>query len=286
MATYIPTTDVDVITGVRQFRLINATGAIYNMTRPERLLHDPRGLGWGEEVTTQRLGMTYYTTEKKEKQSTPSGEMVFRTYRAYAEFLSFCQVGGLVLCYKPVSTWYYLPVSIQIEKTEIKPDTNHLVCPVSFTGLSYWRERVVAQTRQGDEEDTGKIYAYTYGYTYGTGRRNVFDFELVLPSYYTLTIFGPVSNPSYVVTQDGETVNSGTINTTIQAGHKLVINTDPNEMEIAEYTTAGEYVANQYGNSDFTTRRIFELPRGASRMTVTSNDITTPVVVIEVKKHV
>ena len=285
MAAYIPTTDVDIITGVRQFRLINKNGAIYNMTRPDRLLHDPQGLGWGEEVTTERLGMTYYVTDRNERQSTPSGEMVFRTYRAYAEFLSFCQVGGLILCYKPVNTWYYLPVVITIDKSEIKPDTDHLVCPVQFTGLSYWRERVVAQTRTG-EATGGKIYPYTYAYTYGTGRRNVFDFEQTLPSYFTLTIFGPATNPSYVVTQDGQTINSGKINATIQAGHKLVINTDPNEMEIAEYTSGGEYVANQYGNSDFTTARIFELPQGASRMTITSDDITPPVVVIEVKKHV
>lgn len=286
MAAYIPTTDVDIITGVRQFRLINKTGAIYNMTRPDRLLYDPQGLGWGEEVTTQRLGMTYYTVDKNELQSMPAGEMVFRTYRAYADFLSFCQVGGLVLCYKPVSTWYYLPVIITIDKSEIKPDTNHLVCPVRFTGLSYWRERIVAQTRTGGEETGGKIYPYVYPYIYGTGRRNVFDFELVLPSYFTLTIFGPVTNPAYTISQDGETVNSGKINTTIEAGHKLVINTDPNEMEIAEYTSGGEYVANRYGDSDFTTARIFELPRGASRMTITSEDITPPTVVIEVKKHV
>lgn len=287
MATgYIPSTDRDVITGVRQFRLINKNGAIYNMTRPERLLHDPEGLGWGEEITTERLGMTYYITDRQEVQSTPSGEMVFRDYEEYKTFLSFCQIGELVLCYKPLTIWYYLPVIINIGKSEIKPDTNHLICPVQFTGVSYWRERVIAQTSTGDDGDGGKIYNYTYAYTYGTGRKNAFDFDLTLPSYFTLSLFGVVTNPQYILTQGGKTIRTGRINAAIEAGHKLVINTDPNELEIREYTTGDTYVRNRYRDSDFTTRRLFELPRGRSRLVITSDDITPPTVVIEVKKHV
>jgi len=139
------------IAGVRQFKLINALGAEYDMTRPDALLHAPDGLGWGTEATVNRLGMTYIGINEKEIHQSPSGEMVFRTYEEYGRFLSFCQQGGLVLCYKPLDTWYYCECLISIQKSEIQWENNHLICPVQFTLLSYWYERVVAQTAEPPE---------------------------------------------------------------------------------------------------------------------------------------
>lgn len=139
------------INGVRQFKLINALGREYDMTRPDALLHAPDGLGWGTERTVNRLGMTYIGINEKEIHQSPSGEMVFRTYEEYGTFLSFCQQGGLVLCYKPIDTWYYCECLISIQKSEIQWENNHLICPVQFTLLSYWYEKVVAQTAEPPE---------------------------------------------------------------------------------------------------------------------------------------
>ena len=139
------------IAGVRQFKLINALGREYDMTRPDALLHAPDGLGWGTERTVNRLGMTYIGINEKEIHQSPSGEMVFRTYEEYGRFLSFCQQGGLVLCYKPIDTWYYCEALISIQKSEIQWENNHLICPVQFTLLSYWYEKVVAQTAEPPE---------------------------------------------------------------------------------------------------------------------------------------
>ena len=139
------------IAGVRQFKLINALGREYDMTRPDALLYAPDGLGWGTERTVNRLGMTYIAINEKEIHQSPSGEMVFRTYEEYGRFLSFCQQGGLVLCYKPLDTWYYCEALISIQKSEIQWENNHLICPVQFTLLSYWYEKVVAQTAEPPE---------------------------------------------------------------------------------------------------------------------------------------
>lgn len=139
------------IAGVRQFKLINGNGTEYDMTRPDALLHAPDGLGWGTERTVNRLGMTYIGINEKEIHQSPSGEMVFRTYEEYGRFLSFCQQGGLVLCYKPLDTWYYCECLISIQKSEIQWENNHLICPVQFTLLSYWYEKVVAQTAEPPE---------------------------------------------------------------------------------------------------------------------------------------
>lgn len=274
------------IPNVRQFKLINGNGAEYDMTRPEALFHDPDGLGWGTERTINRLGQTYIAIDEREIHQQPTGEMVFRNYTEYATFLSFCQVGDLQLAYKPRETWYYVRCLISINKSEIKHDTLHLVCPVTFTLTSYWYERVVAQTSEPEESGTSKTYRYTYSYQYGQGTVNAFDITLALPSYFKLTIFGERTNPAYRVLQNGSTIKTGKVNATVGSAQKLVINTNPKEMEIRLYTLSGTRINSQYGNSDFSTERFFALPRGECQLQVLSDDDTPPKVMIEVLKHV
>lgn len=274
------------IYGVRQFKLINGNGQEYDMTRPEALLHSPNGLGWGTERTVERLGMTYIGINEKEVHQSPSGEMVFRTYEEYGSFLSFCQQGGLVLCYKPLNTWYYCETLISIQKSEIEWENNHLICPVSFTLLSYWYERVVAQTGEQGESEGGKVYAYTYSYHYGTSAQNVFNVDCDLPSYFKLTIMGEATNPSWRLVVNGNIVKSGKVNATITSNQKLVINTDPKKVCIDRYNKNGTRISSAYGLSDFATQRLFALPQGISQLQVLSDDDTPPKVILEVLKHV
>lgn len=274
------------IPNVRQFKLINGNGAEYDMTRPEALLHAPDGLGWGTERTINRLGQTYIAIDEREIHQTPTGEMVFRTYEEYANFLSFCQVGDLVLAYRPRSTWYYVRCLISINKSEIKVDTLHLVCPVTFTLTSYWYEKVVTQTSTPGESENEKQYAYTYSYQYGMGELNSFDITCDLPSYFKLTIFGEATNPIWRVVQNGDIIKSGKLIATIGSSQKAVINTDPKNTEIGLYTLSNTRINNLYGYSDFATERIFALPQGSCQLQVLSEDDTPPKVMLEVLKHV
>lgn len=274
------------IYGVRQFKLINGNGQEYDMTRPDALFHDPDGLGWGTERTVNRLGMTYIGINEKEIHQSPSGEMVFRTYEEYGRFLSFCQQGGLVLCYKPIETWYYCECLISIQKSEIQWENNHLICPVQFTLLSYWYERVIAQTGQQGESESEKQYAYTYSYQYGAGTSNVFNIDCDLPSYYRLQIMGEATNPSWRLVVNGEIVKTGKVNVSISSNQKLVVNTNPKEVCIDRYNKNGTLINSVYGLSDFSTDRLFSLPKGQSQLQVLTDDATPPTVILEVLKHV
>lgn len=273
------------IYGVRNFKLLNKFGQEYDMTRPDALFHSPTGLGWGRSATASRVGDAYIITGRSENKSAPSGEMVFRTYQEYKKFLLFCQIGGLTLAYKPIDKWQYLDVEVAIDKDEIKPDTNHLVCPITFTGLSYWYEKSEYQTGQRSEAG-GKAYRYSYRYNYGSGPSSIFTFDLSLPSYFKMEIMGECKNPVWRVIQNGETVLSGKINADISSTHKLVVNTDPSEMEIGEYTKTNTFVKSLYGRSDFSTERIFALPAGQCTFAVLAEGTSRPNVFVEVKKHV
>lgn len=235
----------------RQFKLINANGNEYDMNRPFSFFWNPSGLGWGESVTTRRVGNTYVVTDRGEIQPNPSGTMVFRDYSEYDNFLAFCKIGGLILCYKTDTDWRYLKVTIKIDKTEIKPENERLLCPVTFTGLSYWY-RIKTYTVQG----SGNINLSLSGESY---------FKL------TFTTINASNGCSYELWINGEiTEKTGIINATdVPLTSVIVINTYPNELEISEYgRTNGNFIKSRYSESDFSTMRFFSLPSGESVLKV------------------
>lgn len=273
------------IAGVRQFKMLNAYGQEYDMTRPEALFYQPKGLGWGEEATVMDVGDSYVKTDVKPKKPAPSGSMVFRTYQEYQTFLEFMQVGGLSLCYKPIDVWYYLDVVPSIDKDEIDWQNNHLVCPMTFTSLSGWYEKLKAYQAQG--AGGGKTYSYTYPYTYTSSAPGTVDIPNGnLPSYPKITIFGPVTNPFWALYQGATRLQTGRMNITVPDGNKLVIDSHPATMEIAEYTRGGQFIANRYGDSDFTTARLFMLPAGQCSVVFTQDGVGVVDAFVEVKKRV
>lgn len=271
----------------RQFRLKNKNGATFNLNRPDALFWEPDGLGWGIEAETIRLGETWLVTDSAVLQSEVSGSMVFRGYEQYNEFLQFIQVGGLVLAYMPLSTWRYLDVTVQLGKTEIKPETQRLICDISFLGSSQWYESVQSYQASGELREDSKKYSYKYPFTYANGISGVVVINNgVLPSYFTATIFGYTLNPVYRLYEGNEITASGRINAEIAQGHKLVINTNPAKMEIAEYLTDGTFVRNLYGFSDWSTERLFMLPSGQSQIAFSDETTSIPNAYIEVQKLV
>ena len=274
------------INGVRQFKLINARGEEYDMTRPEALFHDPQGLGWGIEVETVATGHAQIVVETVPEQPKPQGEMVFRDYAEYERFLDHIQIGGLVLAYKPLDRWRYLDVVASLDKGEIEYKTRHLVCRLRFEGLGQWYEQLQL-FRSVSDESIGKRYDYSYNYTYAdaqSGRIAVKNGNLT--SYFRLIIIGPAVNPAWMLYQAGERKASGRMLMNLPAGHKLVIDSNPATMEIAEYTIAGDFIADRYDLSDFSTSRLFELPAGECSMALAQDGNGTVNAWLEVRSRV
>lgn len=270
---------------IRQFNMTNANGVVFDLMRKDAFLHEPEGLGWGLEKTVMRAGDGYIVTDTQPLEPAPSGEMVFLGYAQYEEFLEFCQVGGLVLGYKTVGAWRYLDVGIEIDKTEIDYDSHRLLCPVDFTALSGWYEKLVAY--QAQSSGGGKTYSYTYPYTYtGSAAGTVEIPNGNLASYPKITIYGPVDTPTWALYQGGTRLETGRVNLEVPTGHKLVVDANPSTMEIAEYTNDGVFVANRYADSDFTTARLFMLPAGPCSVVFTQEGAGVVSAFVEVRKRV
>ena len=269
----------------RRFQLTNANGTVYDLNTVGHYFYEPDGLGWGEETTLLRLGETYLVQEKVVEQPVVSGQIVFHTYEEYNTFLRFIQVGGLTLGYMPISTWRYISCTIQLGKTEIKPDTNRLICEVVFSGTSQWYERVSIQPSSAEIPEDAKLYNYKYPYTYAQGDAGTIHImNGSLSSYFRLVINGLTENPVWRLYVNGEVQASGAISASIPLGHSLVVNTRPSSMEIAEYD--GEtFYRDLYGYSDFSTERLFMLPPGESMLAI-ADDNGTPTAFVEVYRRV
>lgn len=275
------------INGVRQFKMINGDGTEYDLTRVGALLWNPAGLGWGLTPTVNPVGTTYIVTETALEQPKPSGSVVFHTYEEYQEFLSFVQIGGLVLCYNPAGTWYYLDCTVKLDKTEIKPENNRLICGITFYGTSQWYEKTISMALSYVLPENAKAYSYRYSYAYSGGVTGSVRIQNgSLTSYFRLTIMGPVENPVYVLYQGGAQIARGKINATLVQGRKLVIDTNPATMEIAEYNLNNQFVADRYAQSDFTTERLFALPPGVSQLQVNDDNGPVTSAFVEVRKRV
>lgn len=310
---------------VRQFGLKNAKSKadeMYDLMDMNHFFESPEGLGWGMNPTTERIGQTFIVTKEEVNQPSPSGTMWFPTYEEYEKFLRFCQVGGIILCYKPSDEigWRYLDCSADLKKSEIDHDTGYLSCGITFKGTSRWYEDPVLyqsdesiqyDTKQflphegsaefyyayihnddpiwnhGDETSDGEKADETY-YYYKYVKSDVFvGIENgSIDSYFTLTIFGPCENPFYRLYQNGVVIHEGRIRVSLNSNQKLVINTHPKSMEISTYTVADRFLENVYGKSDFETERIFALPPGSTSMAVSDDEAHTIIFNVEVKRVV
>lgn len=136
-----------------------------------------------------------------------------------------------------------------------------------------------------DEPDSFGDYYY---YVYMTEANNIMYIENGSQlSYFRLSIIGPCTNPSYFLLENGRVTHSGKINTTIASGYRLVVDTNPKTLDIALYSANSERrYSSLYSLSDFTTDRIFALPRGRSTMYVLDDGGAEVEAYVEVKKVV
>lgn len=250
---------------MRQFKLRNSTGAEWNLMSKQSYFNAPSGLGFSKTYTTMQSGTAWLITDEAPSQSTISGEMVFFSYAKYQEFVSFISKTPLYLMYAPQSTWYTIKCNVQtLSKGEFK--NAYLSASIVFICFGMWYEAVTAA--QAELTGEMKRYSYSYPYTYAetaTGTVAIKNGSLNSPC--RLHIMGACTNPTWALSKSGERVLTGKVTVTIPAGHKLVVDADPDTMEIAEYTTDGEFVRDLYQYSDFSTARFVYAPLGDSTLT-------------------
>jgi len=231
------------------------------------------------------MGDQYVDTYHYAAQMVVSGEMRFAGYQQYKEFIRFI-TDDLVLMYSPLETWYETDCILQsMTKGELENTSGQLVCTVSFYRKSLWhsdRTFIKSNPSVGD----GKVYPYTYPYTYAEATAGDMSIQNIgtVQSSCVIHIFGPVSNPRWALIQNGEIVADGAVSVDIPEGRKIVIDSDPASLEIAEYTTNNVYVRDLYQYSNFSTARFIMIPPGSSILRVLNAGISEVNAFVEVRQ--
>lgn len=249
---------------IRQFSLINAAGQVYNLMDKNHYLNAPDGLGDSRDVESQNLGGFFEIGSDTQDQATITGEMVFANYKEYFDFVNkFALNRQMTLQYTAYKTYQRSVYMESIDKSEIDPDTGRLLCDVSFICLSPWQAEKIFYITPAPE-GAGKTYQYTYPYTYRDNQQGTITIDNTdgEESPAIIEIFGVASNPQWILRTSGQEIASGQVFCDIEAGQKLVINSDPRELSIKLMTTAGVLVEDLYQSSNFLTERFVYIPAG------------------------
>ena len=270
---------------MRRFKLKNSNGETFDLMRRDAFFSGPDGLGFEETIEFAQLGDQYVNTYQYSGQMTISGEMYFDGYNQYKEFIKFI-TEEMTILYCPLDTWYEADCILQsISKGEIDVTSKRLICAVAFVRKSVWhsdRTFFKSNPSVGD----GKVYAYTYPYTYAEAVAGdiMIQNNGTMESSCSLHIIGPVLNPRWALLENGEITADGAFTASIVDGRKIVINSDPAKMEIAEYTTNNVYVRDLYQYSNFNTTRFLMIPPGQSIVRVLNDGVTEVNAFVEVRQ--
>lgn len=272
---------------VRKFKLINSTGAEWNLMRKDAFLHEPDGLGIGKENEYMRAGSTYEMIEEVPAQKSVSFDMVFASYSIYQQFANFIVYAPLKLAYMPLNEWAYLDGTItSMTKTEISPDTHRLTCTCTFTATSLWYIPRAAR-KTSDDVENPKRYTYGYDYTYAdeiNGYIRVVN-NAAEDSPATISIMGPITDPAWYVSVNNNVIASGALTANIPAGNKVVIKSKDGYLEVAEYVSnTGEYVRNLYQFTDFSRETFVLFPPGNSTLFISGTTDTSIEAWVEVEE--
>ena len=271
----------------RQFRLINAAGEEYDLCDLSHAFYSPDGLGFKRDISSVRVGSAYVQVESNLSQQTIKGEMRFRSYELYSAFKEFISAGGLILKYQPkgFTAWYYRDVVVErLDKSEIDRAAHRLICPIDFLCFSQWYEPANAK-RTLDLTGENTVFPLVFPWVFSDAEKN----ELLLVNDRMnhapckITICGPCVNPAWTLKQDGKTIASGAMTTSIAAGEKLIVDANIESMRIVKITSAGSEV-NVYQNSDFSTGRFIFAPTGESRLKFTHSTTAALDVTVEVRQ--
>lgn len=259
---------------VRKFKLINSKGNEFDLMRKDAFFYTPDGLGFRLDSEFMQLGNSYQLIDTESAQKTVTGVMVFKDYAVYQEFASFIAFSPFSLAYMPLNEWAYLDCIISnLGKAEIDHADNRLKCNIDFTGTSKWYIPRTAQ-RTGVEVVDAKRYNYSYNYTYADAINGIINIvnNSSEESPTILTIMGDITDPAWSLIVNGRVIQSGMVSGNIPSGHKLIVNSKDNSLEIGEYdAVTNEFIANRYQDSDFTLQNFIYVPVGASTLRVAGN---------------
>jgi len=270
---------------MREFKLLDEFDNEFDLMRKDAFLSSPSGLGASRNFVFFQVSSFFIETDKKVTQPIITGDMIFKDYKIYQEFILFVLDKKLRIAYKPIEKWYYADCEITtLEKKEIGYESKRLICPIEITQKSPFYLPTLEFYKEESFENSKK-YNYTYPYKYQSSSSGKIAINSKVSNSPTkIIINAPVLNPSWALEQNGKILSRGKLNVNVAAG-KIIVDSNPLSLGICISDNKNKCVENIYKYSDFNTERFIYAPKGKSTLAVTHEGLNDLNVVVEVREY-
>lgn len=260
---------------MRTFRLYDNDGNRYNLTSRDHLFfYAIDGLGFEQSAEFQRIEDRFALLESHIEQATIEGTIKFWQPEAelqYFNFAQFCQNQPIMMDYNNnYGTYSRRGIITKIERGD--GDGNELLIKIQFKAQTPWYKEII-EYNPGTESG-GKVYNYSYDYTYLKGGKNTItiDSDSYQSSPVKLVVIGPAINPSWRHYLNGELVTEGKINGIIGPDNRLIVDTTTIPYRIIQVDALGQLVSDLYQQSDFSTYRFVRFGHGRNTVTFSADE--------------
>lgn len=260
---------------MRTFRLYDNDGNRYNLTSRDHLFfYAIDGLGFEQSAEFQRIEDRFALLESHIEQATIEGTIKFWQPEAelqYFNFAQFCQNQPIMMDYNNnYGTYSRRGIITKIERGD--GDGNELLIKIQFKAQTPWFKEII-EYNPGTESG-GKVYNYSYDYTYLKGGKNTItiDSDSYQSSPVKLVVIGPAINPSWRHYLNGELVTEGKINGIIGPDNHLIVDTTTIPYRIIQVDALGQLVSDLYQQSDFSTYRFVRFGHGRNTVTFSADE--------------
>lgn len=260
---------------MREFYLLNEKGQRFDFNRMSKvLISDVSGLGFKKNIEYLQYGDTFKKLKEGQEIEDINLTLVFlEGYKGYAKFLAFVEDSSAFDFYYVSNDVKFVNAEIEsLSKTQLSYGA--LSCSLVLKKLSYWF-KVTTKEISITQKNDGKIYPYTYPYTYSDSSKGTVIIENKGYAKASLRILleGELENPEVYVKQDGKIIQKLKI---YYSSKNAIIEIDsfPTRQKIE--ITENDEITNGYELQDFECENFIFLDRGSFEIEYRPHSSGTP----------
>ena len=260
---------------MREFYLINEKGQRFDFNYSSKvLISDVSGLGFKKDIDYLKYGDTYKKLKEERTLDEINLTLVFlKSYKGYAGFINFIESSTSFDFYYTSNDTKFINCEVEsLSKTQLSYGV--LTSQLVLKKLSYWF-KVTTKEISIKPAAVGKIYTYSYPYTYSDSSKGSVMIENKGYSKASLRIIleGDFDDPEVLVKQNNEIVQRMKIYYTSNDA-RLVVDSFPTRQKI-EISEQG-VLKNGYELQDFEYENFIFLDRGVYEIEYRPHATTAP----------
>ena len=269
---------------LNEFQLINELNVRYNLKNfvESAIIPSVDGIGYDYSMSYVRVGDTYRRTSKELNQCELSGNVIFKSYRDYQQFVNFIESSEeLRVIYKPLDVEYYRSVDFAgVTGVKQRGSTTECTLKLSCKGLYYTEDfrRYMIETIENEAKfDLTFPFVFNDNSAVNVAINNIGHSEAEIMA----EIYGYVENPEISLYVDGQLKSKVSFNIEVAENEVLFYSARDGEQAVYKVDAQGNKI-NAVGSLSLENNNFYKIPKGNSSLKLTSNDGILNKVIIKI----